>query len=339
MSITTKTFGEARGKRVDAFTLTSDAGVTVEIISYGVVVRDWRVPLSVGAPRTVVLGFDDIGSYLGHSPHFGALAGRVANRIAGGQFELDGKTYRLVANEHGNTLHGGPEGLGLQVWDGEADSARNAVRFSLSSPDGAMGFPGNVDFTATYSLKGNRLRLELTGKPDRRTPISLVQHQYFNLGEGPDVLDHHVTINASARSEVDAHLVPTGAILPVKGGDYDFRQGHTLRHADGSPIDCDLNLVLATGRDLAEPLATVKGPDGALTLKLWSDRPAVQLYNSVNMAGELPVPGLGGRRYGKYAGLCLEDQMYPGALQQAHFPSIIVSPEKPYAHWCEFEIG
>jgi aldose 1-epimerase len=339
MSIATRTFGEARGKRVDAFTLTSDTGVEVEIISYGVVVRDWRVPVKGGAARTVVLGFDDIESYLGHSPHFGAVAGRVANRIAGAQFDLDGKTYKLAANEHGNTLHGGPEGLGLLVWNGEADSASNSVGFSLKSPDGAMGFPGNVEFTATYRLEGNRLRLEFTGQPDRRTPISLVQHQYFNLGTGPDVLDHHLTINASARSEVDADLIPTGAILPVAGGDYDFRTGHTLRRADGSPINCDLNLVLATGRDLAEPLATVKGPDGALTLKLWSDQPAVQLYNSVNMAAELPVPGLGGRRYGKYAGLCLEDQMYPGALQQAHFPSIICSPERPYTHWCEFEIG
>jgi aldose 1-epimerase len=338
MSIKSRTFGETRGKRVDAFTLTSDSGVEVDIIGHGVVVRDWKVPVAGGPERTVVLGFDDLDSYLHHSPHFGALAGRVANRIAGASFVLDGKTCDLKANEHGNTLHGGSEGLGLVVWSGEADGAANAVRFTHLSPHGAMGFPGNVFFTATYSLVGNTLRLELAGLPDRRTPISLVQHQYFNLGAGLDVLDHHVTIKASARSEVDGQLIPTGAILPVAGTDYDFRGGHTLRRVDGSPIDCDLNLVLETGRDLAEPLATVKGPDGALTLKLWSDRPAVQLYNSVNMA-ELPVPGLAGKRYGRYGGLCLEDQMYPGALGQPHFPSIICSPEKPYHHWCEIEIG
>lgn len=337
MTITTRSFGEFDGKRVDAFTLTSDTGVAVEIIGFGVAVRDWRVPVAGGAPRRVVLGFEDFDSYVRHSPHFGALAGRVANRISTGSFELDGRTYRLDTNEGGNTLHGGPNGLGRQVWDGEADAAGNAVRFSFTSPDGAAGFPGRVEFTATYSLSGNALRLELAGRPDRRTPIALVQHQYFNLGTGPDVLDHHVTINASARSEVGSDLIPTGAILPVRGSDHDFRAGHTLRRADGSPIDCDLNLVLDTGRDLGRPFATVRAPDGALTLAISSDRPAVQLYNGVWT--NVPVPGLDGRRYGKYSGLCLEDQMYPDALHQAHFPSIICSPDRPYAHWCEIAIG
>ena len=337
MTITTTSFGEFQGKRVDAFTLKSDTGVEVDIIGYGVVVRDWRVPVNDGAARGVVLGFEDFDAYPAHSPHFGSLAGRVANRISGGSFELDGKTYSLATNEGGNTLHGGPEGLGRQVWHGEVDTAQNAVHFTFHSPDGAMGFPGNVDFTATYRLKGNRLKLELKAMPDRRTPISLVQHQYFNLGTGPDVLDHHLTINASARSEVGADLIPTGAILPLKGTDLDFRAGHTLRDAGGKPIDGDVNLVLATGRNHAEPIATVKGPDGSLTLKLWSDRPAVQLYNGVWT--DVGVPGLGGRHYGKYSGLCLEDQMYPDALHQPHFPSIIVSPDQPYSHWCEFEIG
>jgi len=337
MAISTRAFGAYDGKRVDAFTLTSDTGVEVDIIGYGVVVRDWKVPVKGGAPRTVVLGFEDFDSYPAHSPHFGSLAGRVANRISTGSFELDGKTYTLDRNEGGNTLHGGPNGLGRQVWDGEVDNAQNAVRFRFTSPDGAAGFPGRVDFTATYRLKGNRLKLELTGHPDRRTPVSLVQHQYFNLGTGPDVLDHHVTLNASARSAVGADLIPTGAILPVKGEDHDFRKGKTLRRTDGTPIECDLNLVLATGRNHAEPVATVVAPEKDLTLKLWTDRPAVQLYNSVWT--NVPVPGLGGRRYGRYSGLCLEDQMYPDALHQAHFPSIIVSPDQPYSHWCEFEIA
>jgi aldose 1-epimerase len=337
MAITTRAFGAYNGRRVDAFTLTSDTGVVVDIIGYGVVVRDWQVPVGSGLARSVVLGFEEFDAYPAHSPHFGSLAGRVANRISGGRFELDGRSYELERNEGGNTLHGGPNGLGRQVWDGEVDSAQNAVRFRFTSPDGAAGFPGTVEFTATYRLHRNRLKLELTGKPDRRTPISLVQHQYFNLGSGPDVLDHHVTINASARSEVDANLIPTGAILPVKGQDHDFRAGKTMRRADGSAIDCDLNLVLATGRNHAEPVATVVGPDRALTLKLWTDRPAVQLYNGVWT--DVPVAGLGGRRYGRHSGLCLEDQMYPDALHQPHFPSIIVSPDQPYSHWCEFEIA
>ena len=152
MTITTTSFGEFQGKRVDAFTLKSDTGVEVDIIGYGVVVRDWRVPVNGGAARGVVLGFEDFDAYPAHSPHFGSHAGRVANRISGGSFELDGKTYALATNEGGNTLHGGPEGLGRQVWDGEVDTAQNAVHFTLHSPDGAMGFPGNVDFTAVGAL-------------------------------------------------------------------------------------------------------------------------------------------------------------------------------------------
>ena len=200
MTIAVKLFGSFNGSRVDQFTLRGDGGVEIDLIGYGVAVRDWRVPVA-GAMRSVVLGFDTFEDYPAHSPHFGSLAGRVANRISGGGFDLDGKHYALAANEGDNTLHGGPEGLGRQVWSGEVDNAANAVRFSFSSPDGAMGFPGKVDFTATYRLHGHRLKLELTGRPDRRTPVSLVQHQYFNLGTGPDVLDHVFQLNANAFTE------------------------------------------------------------------------------------------------------------------------------------------
>lgn len=336
MTIAVKEFGTFKGKRVDQFTLTSASGVEVDIINWGVVVRDWRVPVT-GGQRSVVLGFDEFAPYPAHSPYFGALVGRVANRIAGASFTLDGVHYPLDANEAGNTLHGGVEGLARQVWAGAPDSAGNCVRFTHTSPDGTMGFPGTVAFSATYTLTGNRLRLELSASTDRRTPISLVQHQYFNLGTGDDVLDHHVRINASARAQAGADLLPSGAIVPVTGSPYDFRDGRTQRDGAGQPIDYDTCLVLATGRNPAEPIASVRGPDGALTLKLWSTQPAVQFYNApwTNVA----VPGLGGKRYGKHSGLCLEDQMYPDAVHHAHFPSIIVGPEAPYSHWCEFEIG
>lgn len=336
MGIAVEKFGEVEGKRVDQFTLKSETGVEVDIISYGVVVRDWRVPVA-GGKRSVVLGFDNCPDYVSHSPHFGAIAGRVANRIGGASFDLDGKHYTLTANERGNILHGGPEGLGRQVWSGKADEANNAVTFTHRSPDGHMGFPGNVEFTATYSLRGNRLRLELGATTDRKTPISLVQHQYFNLGTGPDVLDHLYELHCSAYTATREDLVPTGAILPVAGTPYDLRQPRTLRDAAGEPIKYDINLVLDSGRDFGEPVAIVTAPDRSLTLKLWTDQPGVQFYDSVYT--DVPVPGLGGRHYGHYSGFCLEDQAFPDAVHHAHFPAIWCSPEKPYAHWCEFEIA
>jgi len=336
MAIEVTTFGEFGGKRVDQFRLTSDTGVVVDIIGYGVAVRDWKVPVE-GAPRTVVLGFDTLEAYLAHSPHFGALAGRVANRIKDACFELDGVTYRLAANAGTLQLHGGEEGLGRQVWSGQADNANNAVRFTLFSPDGAMGYPGNVNFAATYRLAGNRLRLELSATTDRPTPISLVQHQYFNLGTTDTVLDHTIQVNSSAYTELGPDLAPTGAILPSRGTVYDLRTPRTMRDAGGAPVDYDIGMVLDTGRKLSDPIATVVAPERELTLKLWSDRPGVQVYNGVWT--DIPVPGLEGRRYGKHSGFCLEDQSPADAVHNPHFPNIIHSPERPYSHWCEFEIA
>src|SRR5690606_32541642 len=280
MAIAVSTFGEHEGKRVDQFRLVSETGVTVDIIGYGVAVRDWRVPVA-GGERSVVLGFDSFEPYPLHSPHFGSLAGRVANRIKTASFELDGVTYKLPPNAGDLQLHGGTEGLGRQVWSGQADSANNAVRFTHFSPDGAMGYPGNVNFAATYTLLGNKLRLELSATTDRATPISLVQHQYFNLGTTDDVLDHSIQVNSSAYTLLGDDLAPTGAILPSRGTKYDLRTARTMRDAEGQPVDYDIGMVLDSGRKTSDPIATVVSPDKDLTLKIWSDRPGVQVYNSV----------------------------------------------------------
>ncbi|MEO5805416.1 aldose epimerase family protein [Devosia sp.] len=336
MAISVSTFGQHKGKQVQQFKLVSTTGVEVDIIGLGVAVRDWRVPVK-GGLRSVVLGFDTLEDYVQHSPHFGALAGRVANRIKDASFDLDGKHYELVPNEGALSLHGGPEGLGRQVWDGVADDADNSVTFTHFSPDGAMGYPGDVTFTAKYTLAGNKLRLDLSAIADRRTPISLVQHQYFNLGTTDTVLDHMLQVETSAYTLLGEDLCASGAIVPVKDTIYDLRQGRAMRDADGKPVGYDINLVLDTGRELDEPIATVTGPDGALTLKIWSDQPAVQAYNG--LWTDIPVPGLNGKTYGRFSGFCLEDQKFPDALHNPHFPSVIYGPDRPYRHWCEIEIA
>ncbi|MET3927577.1 aldose epimerase family protein [Devosia sp. 2618] len=336
MAIAVSNFGEFRGKRVDQFRLVSATGVTVDLIGYGVAVRDWRVPVA-GGERSVVLGFDTFEAYEKHSPHFGSLAGRVANRIKDASFDLNGKTYQLAANLGTLQLHGGEEGLGRQVWDGQVDEANNSVRFTHFSPDGAMGYPGNVNFSATYTLKGNRLKLELSATTDQATPISLVQHQYFNLGTTADVLDHTIQVNSSAYTQLGDDLAATGAILPSRGTIYDLRTPRTMRDSAGKPVDYDIGMALDTGRNNTDPVATVVSPDKDLTLKLWTDRPGVQVYNGVST--NVPVPGLNGATYGKNSGFCLEDQAYADALHNPHFPNVIYSPERPYRHWCEFEIA
>ncbi|WP_127143813.1 aldose epimerase family protein [Pelagibacterium montanilacus] len=334
--IETDGVGTFEGKRVDEARLVSETGVEMAFLNWGCVVRDWRVPVADGL-RQVVLGFESFEPYPEHSPHFGAICGRVANRIAGARFVLDGDIYELDANEAGHCLHGGFSGLSRRVWDMDVDARANAVRFVHESPHLDSGFPGAVRIEATYTLKGNRLELELEGHVDRPAPLSLVQHHYFNLGLGPDVLDHTVRIDASAYTPLGPTLATTGEIRPVDGTRYDLRTGRNLRDQSGNPIDFDMNLVLPTRRDVAVPLAEVTGPDGALCLRLWSDRPAVQIYNGVWT--ECTVPGHGGRTYGRHSGLCLEDQFYPGALSWKHFPSIIVTPDAPYRHSMAIEIA
>lgn len=335
--ISVKPFGSFGGRRVDQFTLVSDTGVEVDILNWGVVVRDWRVPVK-GGKRSVVLGFDSFDPYPAHSPYFGAVVGRVANRIGGARFTLGGKTHTIPANEGANALHGGPESLGKLVWDAAPDEASNAVVFSIASPDGAMGFPGNVHITATYRLTGNRLVLSFAAITDRPTPVSMVQHQYFNLGAGADVLDHSYWFAAHAFTEVDGALIPTGNVLEVKpGSDRDFSTPRKLRDGAGQPLSYDGNFVLDAGRDPADPVAVITSPTGDLTLRQWTDRPGLQFYNAVYT--DIPVPGLAGKRYGKFSGFCIEDQAFPDAVNHPHFPSIIITPDKPYRHVCDIEIG
>jgi len=334
MTVSVERFGAFEGDEVEQFRLVSDTGVEVDIISWGVVVRDWRVPVGE-TKRSVVLGLENFDSYPTRSPHFGSLAGRVANRIAGASFEADGVRFNTPANFMGrHTLHGGPEGLGRVVWRGETDNMNNAVRFTHVSPEGHAGFPGTVTFTATYTLTGNRLTLEIHARTDKRTPINVVQHQYFNLGTGADVLDHKYQLLAPAYTALGEDLIPTGAILPVEGTAWDFNTPRTLRDAQGQPIDYDGNLVLATGRRFEDPVAIVTAPDDSLTLKLWTDRPGLQFYDSVWSDVEAE-----GKHWGRHSGFCLEDQDFPDAVHQPHFPSIIYGPDRDYVHRCDIEIA
>jgi aldose 1-epimerase len=335
MTIASRPMGEFDGRRVDGFTLESAEGVRVEIMTWGVTVRDWRVPVD-DTLRPVVLGFDAFAPYPEHSPFFGSVVGRVANRVRGAAFELDGVRYELPANDGPHQLHGGRQGIGRQVWEAEPDSDANAVRFRHVSPDGAMGYPGRVEFEAVYTLRGKRLILDLSALPDRTTPVSLTQHHYFNLGTTPDVLDHRLWVASRSYTPTGEDHCATGAILHSAGTPYDFRNRRSLRNDQGQAVDYDVNLVIDPLRDTANPAAILVGPDG-VTLRLWTGQTGLQIYNSA-WNGPTP-PGIDGRHHGPHAGLCLEDQALPGALGHAHFPSIMVTPEAPYVHRTEIEIG
>lgn len=190
-------------------------------------------------------------------------------------------------------------------------------------------------------LDGARLRLDISARPDRPTPINLAQHSYWNLGGagagGGDVLDHRLRLEASRFTPAGLDLIPTGEIAAVAGTPLDFRRARTLRGPDGAPLPLDLNFVLDADRDPEAPAAEVLSPAGDLRLRVWTDQPGIQVYNAPGLS--VPVPGLEGRVYGPFSGLCLEAQNFPNAINQPGFPDPAFTPERPYAQRLEIEIA
>lgn len=310
------------------------AEAEIRILSWGAVLRDWRVPGGGEAGVPMTLGFDRFEDYPAHSPSFGALCGRVANRISGARFPCAGMDVRLTPNEGPNLLHSGAYGFGIRPWTME-QAGPGAVRLSLKSPHGEGGWPGSLAVTATFQLAGPRLTMQIEAIPDRETPVNIAQHSYWNLDGGGDVLGHTLRLDADASTPVDAGLIPTGDIVPVDGGPLDFRAARRMLDAGGRPLALDLNMALTKGRDIAAPAAELTGAGGR-RLSLWTDQPGVQVYNAPRM--DLQVAGLGGRRYGAFAGMCLEAQGFPDAVNRPEFPSIMHAPDRPYRQFWAAEI-
>jgi len=234
--VTVSDFGKTvDGTAVKTFTITNSKGVKVKLLSRGATLAEWHVPDKNGKVDDVVFGFDDVAGYESKgNGYFGATAGRVANRVAGGKFTIDGKEYTLAKNDGPNTLHGGlKRSLDKVVWDGEPfkNEHGEGVVFAYSSPDGEEGFPGKLDVKVTYTLTDkNELRIEYDAKTDKATPINLTNHAYFNLsGAGsPTILDHELMLAADHYTPVGETLIPTGEIAPVAGTPLDFREFHKI---------------------------------------------------------------------------------------------------------------
>jgi aldose 1-epimerase len=321
------------GSAVEEVTIAAGA-LTAEVITLGAIIRDVRL---AGVRHPLVLGFDDLHSYLHHSPYFGAVVGRCANRIGNGHLVIDGKSYQLPLNERGRThLHGGPEGFGRQNWRiKEHDGA--GVTLTLVSPDGDQGYPGNVSVACRYRIEPPAtLVFEAEGTTDAPTILNLAQHSYFNLDDSPEILDHLVQIDADAYTPTDEALVPTGEIRPVEGTDYDRRVLAPIRRLrDGRCFAYDINYVVARERS-AEPRrqARLESAVNGVALEVWSTEPGVQFYDGGHMS--VAVPGLGGRRYGVSAGVCFEPQLFPDAPNHPDFPSAILRPGEIYRQQTRF---
>jgi aldose 1-epimerase len=345
--VTRRVFGQMPdGTSVESFTLTNANGIEVTAIPYGAIITSLKTPDRSGRAGDIVLGFDSLDGYLKEHPYFGAIVGRYGNRIAKGQFTLDGRTYSLAKNNGPNHLHGGIKGFDKVVWTA-APVGANAVAFTRTSADGEEGYPGNLKVRVTYTLTDkNELVVDYLATTDKATPVNLTQHSYFNLsaGKSTDILGHELTINADRYTPVDAALIPTGELAPVEGTPFDFRKPVAI----GKRIDqdhpqiangkgYDHNWVLNRAGSGLQLAARVLDPVSGRTLEVRTTEPGMQFYAGNFLDGTLK--GKGGQIYGRRSGFCLETQHYPDSPNQPTFPSTIVKPGQEYKSQTVFRFG
>ncbi len=333
------------GAAIHLYTLQNRHGMKAKVITYGAILTELHAADREGNFKSVVLGFDNLDQYLKGHPFFGAIAGRYANRIAKGKFQLDGKEYKLATNNGNNHLHGGKVGFDKKVWmaspSEEADRA--ALALSYVSNDMEEGYPGNLVVTVTYTLTDeNELIVDYVGTTDKKTVINLTNHSYFNLAGSGTILDHELQIEADQYTPVDAELIPTGEIANVKGTPLDFTMPHKIgeRHASTGikPAGYDHNFVLRGGVTTKRRLAArVFEPKSGRVMEVYTTEPGVQLYTAPGLNGSLT--GVGGVNYPQFGGLCLETQHYPDSPNRPNFPSTVLAPGNKYQTSTSFKFS
>jgi len=299
-------------------------GLTASIITWGAVIQDLR--LEDHRPP-LVLGFEAFDPYPIHSPYFGATPGRCANRISAGRFTLDGKQYQLEMNQPGiGHLHGGTDGLGRSNWS-IVDHAADKVVLQITDPDGRAGYPGNCTVTATYQLKDHGvLSVVYESTTDQPTLANICQHSYFNLDGREDALGHDIMIAADQLVEVDEKQLPTGRLISVADTSFDLREmGPMKRFDDGRQVLFDHNYCLSPARTRKRSVALARSVYSGVSMEVRTTEPGVQFYAAFKLE-EIPVPGLEGRRYGPFAGFCLETQVWPDAINHLDFPNVVLRP-------------
>lgn len=341
MSITKQAFGTTKdGTPVDLYTLTNANGLVAKITNYGGTVTELWVPDRNGKPGDIVLGFDNIPDYEEKSPYFGCIIGRYGNRIGKGRFVLDGVEYRLAINDGKNHLHGGLKGFDKVVWKAEPFESNDGVGLKLHylSRDMEEGYPGNLDVMMTYTLTNkNELVCDYEATTDKPTVCNLTNHTYFNLaGQGlRDNYDHELMINADNFTPVDAGLITTGAIVPVKGTPMDFTKPTPI----GKHIDADYdqlkygggydhNWVLNKKGFEMSLAAKVYEPTTGRVMEILTNEPGVQFYAGNFLDGT--ITGKGGKVYKHRYAFCLETQHYPDSPNKPNFPTTTLRPGQTY---------
>ncbi len=343
-SVSRETFGcLASGEDVEIVTLATGAGLLARVMTFGATLQSLHVPDRHGNVADVILGHDDLDGYVEHRGFFGATIGRYANRIAGGEFALDGTAYRVEPNDGANALHGGANGFDRHLWLIEAlgDEADPFVTLARRSPDGEGGFPGALDTRVTYRLAGSQLEIAFEAVTDRATVVNLTNHAYFNLAgslEPESVLRHGIRIAADSYLPIDGGSIPEGDPAPVENTPFDLRElrpiGERIREAHTQILRArgyDHNFCLAGGRT-EEPrfAARVEEPTSGRAMELWTDQPGLQFYSGNFLDGT--VAGKAGRSYRMGDAFCLEPQLYPDTPNRPDFPSARLDAGDRYQH-------
>ncbi|MBE3123665.1 MAG: galactose mutarotase [Planctomycetes bacterium] len=334
-----KDFGRtADGTAVDLYTLTNTNEMVARITTYGGIVTELHTADRAGRFDDVVLGFKMLQPYLGEHPYFGAIIGRVGNRIAKGRFTLNGREYTLATNNGPNHLHGGLRGFDKVVWQARGATSPGGASLTLSyvSRDGEEGYPGTLSATVLYTLTNqDELRIDYTATTDKATPVNLTNHSYFNLaGEGMgDILGHELLVVADRFTPVDDTLIPTGELRLVAGTPMDFTTPATIgsRIAQvplAAPGGYDHNYVLTGGGGTPALAARVREPNTGRVMEVYTTEPGVQLYTGNFLDGT--ITGKRGVSYKKHFGLCLETQHFPDAVNHPNFPSTVLEPGRTY---------
>ena len=346
--VTKSTFGvTAEGDSAHLYTLSNGDDVTITITNYGGIITSLEVPDREGQMEDIVLGFDSLAGYRSEAyaaanPYFGALIGRYGNRIADGEFSLDGEMYTLETNNGPNHLHGGTEGFDRVLWEADPFEGEGEVGLVLThtSPDGHGGYPGRLDVEVTYTLTDeNELAIDYQASTSKATPVNLTQHSYFNLDGQADgsILDHELMINAETFTPTDSTLIPTGTFRSVANTPFDFREPTPI----GARIDqdhrqleiaggYDHNFVLARqDRDSLHLAARVYDPDTGRQMDVLTTEPGLQFYSGNFLDGSLT--GKKGASYPRRSGLALETQHFPNSPNEPDFPSTILRPDETYS--------
>jgi len=327
----------------EAFTLEGAGGVSAEVISFGAAIRSVRMPGKDGGVSEITYGFDTLEEYEAKRRFFGASIGRAANRIARGAFTLGGAEFTLARNERGvNHLHGGECGFDRRLWRGELreGDGEASVTFSLRSPAGEEGYPGNLDARVTYTLTDGgaseggcgQLIIDYAAEADAMTPFNPTNHTFWNLSGGREesVLMHELELNCPFFLPVDADLIPTGEVRSVSGTAMDFSRAKPLgRDIEGVvPDGYDHCFVIAPGRRAVRRAARLFDRGSARALEVFTDMPGIQVYSGNHIR---PERVSGGRPAVRRGAVCLETEFFPDAVNRPHFPQGLAGPGRPFS--------